>query len=232
MTSDASDEEKLEKITALETQLNQTIADLTAVSSELEAQRAALTEAQNALTAKQAELDAANVAIEELTVQIEEMNAQTESDIAARAELETQLAAIQEQSVAITGELDSARAEYEKRVAELEAYLLSRELIAGEAYSATAASNAISVASDGVTAACNYTNTTVSGNPVELSIVSGDKELYRSEILAPGESVTEFKLSEALPAGAHDVMLVTTVYDADGSVQLVSRVPVTLNVAE
>jgi len=191
-----------------------------------------LTEAESALNAKAAELEAANAAIAELEVQLEEMSAETESELAARAKLETQLSAAQDASAAIESELDAARAEYEKRVAELEAYLLSRELIDGEAHTATTAGSVIAVAADGVTAECSYANNSVSGNTVELSIVVGDKELYRSAPIAPGESLTGLTLTEALAAGAHEASAVTTVYNADGSVQLVSRVPVTLNVAE
>lgn len=232
MNSDCSDEEKLAEIAALEEQLNQTISDLTQVSADLEAQSAALAEAESALNAKAAELEAANAAIGDLEAQISEIGAQTETESAARAELEAQLAAAQEASAAIESELAAARAEYEKRMAELEAYLLSRELIDGEAHVATSAASEIHVESDGVTAAFHYTNNSVSGNTVVLTIVKDDVEIYRSEPIAPGESVTEITLAEALPAGAHEAAAVTTVYNDDGSAQLTSRVPVALNVAE
>ena len=232
MSSDASDEEKLAQIAELEAQLNQTIADLTKISSDLEAQRIALTEAETAYNAKAAELEAANAAIADLETQIQEMNAVTESELAARAKLETQLMSAQDASAAIEAELEAAHAEYDKRVAELEAYLLSRELIDGEAHVATTAATVIEVAADGVTAECSYTNNSVSGNAVVLSIVSGDKELFCSAPIAPGESLTGMTLTEALPAGAHEATAVTTVYSEDGSVQLTSRAPVTLNVAE
>lgn len=225
MESDASEEEKLAGMQALEAELAQTLSDL-------EAQRQAVTAAEAALADKQAELDAAGEAIAALEVQLAEMTAQTESDIAARAELEIQLSSAQDEQAAIAGELETARAEYEKRLRELEAYMLSRELIDGEAHVATSSASQITVAGDGVTAACSYANNSVSGNAVVLTIVSGGEELYRSEPIAPGESVTEVTLTEALAAGEHEATAVTTVYNEDGSVQLESRVPVILKVAE
>lgn len=225
MDSDASDEEKLAEMQALE-------AELVRMISDLEAQRDTVTAAEEALAAKQVELDAANEAIAALEVQISEMTAQTESEVAARAKLETQLASAHDEAAAIAAELDAARAEYEKHVGELEAYMLSRELIDGEAHIATTSASEITVAADGVTAVCSYTNTSVSGNAVVLTIVSGEKELYRSAPIAPGESVAEVTLTEALAAGEHEAIAVTTVYNEDGTVQLESRVPVTLKVAE
>ena len=232
ISSDATDEEKLAQIAALEEQLNDTIASLTDMSGELEAQSAALNDAETALNVKEAELETANSAIAELESQIAEIGEQTESESAARAELEEQLSAAQENSAAIETELAAARAEYEKRMAEMQAYLISRELIDGEAHVATSADSEINVAADGVTAAFHYTNNSVSGNAVVLTIVKDDAELYRSEPIAPGESVSEIVLSGALTAGVHEAVAVTTVYNEDGSVQLTSRVPVTLNVAE
>lgn len=230
--SDATDAEKLSEIASLEAQLTQTIEELTAVSTELEAQSAALADAESALNAKAAELEVANQTIAGLEAQISEITAKTEQESAARAELEAQLAAAQETCAAIEAELAAARAEYERRMAEMNAYLLSRDLIDGEAHVATSAASEIRVEADGVTAAFDYTNTSVSGNTVVLTIEKDGAEIYRSESIAPGESVSEIALTEALTAGVHDAAAVTTVYNEDGSVQLTSRVPVTLNVAE
>ena len=83
-----------------------------------------------------------------------------------------------------------------------------------------------------MTGTVSYINKEVSGNNVVLSIVAGEKELYRSGTIAPRASVAEIALSEALTAGVHEATAVTTVYSEDGSVQFESRVPVTLNVAE
>ena len=230
--SDATDAEKLSEIASLEAQLTQTIEELTAVSTELEAQSAALADAESALNAKAAELEVANQTIAGLEAQISEITVKTEQESAARAELEAQLAAAQETCAAIEAELAAARAEYERRMAEMNAYLLSRDLIDGEAHVATSAASEIRVEADGVTAAFDYTNTSVSGNTVVLTIEKDGAEIYRSESIAPGESVSEIALTEALTAGVHDAAAVTTVYNEDGSVQLTSRVPVTLNVAE
>ena len=60
----------------------------------------------------------------------------------------------------------------------------------------------------------------------------GEEEIYRSENIAPGESVEEIVLSAPLAAGSYDAVAVTTVCDAEGNVQFTSRVPVVLEVAE
>lgn len=207
-------------------------AELAQTQSDLDAQRAAVTAAETALADRQAQLDAANADIAAMEAQIAEMTTETQNDADALAELKAQLEAALCERDAIAAELEAARAEYEKRAAELEAYLLSRELVDGEAHVATTAVREIGVSADGMTAACSYTNTSVSGNAVVLTIVCDGKELFRSAPIAPGESVTEAALTEALAAGEYEASMVTTVYNDDGAVQLESRVPVTLKVAE
>lgn len=203
-------------------------AELAQTQSDLDAQRAAVTAAEAALDDRQTELDAANSSIAALEAQIAEMTVGAD----ALADLEAQLEAARSERDAIAAELEAARAEYERRVAELEAYLLSRELVDGEAHVATTSVREISVSADGVTAACSYANTSVSGNAVVLTLVSDGKELYRSSPIAPGEGVAEVVLTEALAAGEYEASMVTTVYNEDGEVQLESRIPVTLKVAE
>ena len=117
-------------------------------------------------------------------------------------------------------------------MAELEAYLLSRELIDGEAYVKTDAGSVIAIEADGVTGAWRYVNSTISGNTVVLSITMDGEELFRSEPIAPGESLESIALNRALAAGRYEAVAVTTVQDADGSVQFATRMPVVLEVAE
>ena len=49
--------------------------------------------------------------------------------------------------------------------------------------------------------------------------------------LKPGEVIDSVTLNKPLAPGTYQALAVTTVYDANGEMQLTSRVPVTLNVA-
>ena len=51
-------------------------------------------------------------------------------------------------------------------------------------------------------------------------------------VLKPGEALEDIVLEKPLPAGSHQAIAVTTVYDKDGAPALTTRVPVTINVAE
>ena len=84
---------------------------------------------------------------------------------------------------------------------------------------------------DGLTAAWQYANSDLSGNAATLSLQLDGEEIYKSDALKPGEVIDSITLSKPLEPGTYQAMAVTTVDDADGEVQLVSRVPVTLNVA-
>ena len=119
-----------------------------------------------------------------------------------------------------------------RRLEELEAYRLYRDLAAGEAHSATTAASVIEIAADGVTGTWNYENRDLSGNAVVLSILMGLTELYRSESIAPGERIEEIRLSQPLSAGAYEAVAVTAIYDADGNYLFANRIPVTLDVAK
>lgn len=202
-------------------------AELAQTQSDLDAQRAAVTAAEAALDDRQTELDAANSSIAALEAQIAEMTVGAD----ALADLEAQLEAARSERDAIAAELEAARAEYERRVAELEAYLLSRELVDGEAHVATTSVREISVSADGVTAACSYANTSVSGNAVVLTLVLDGEEIYRSEALQPGDAIETVTLSRALSAGEYEAIAVAAIYDADGSCLFSSRTPVALSVA-
>ena len=241
-----SDAEKLAAIEALEAELNESIEQLSAAAEEIASQKQALataegtlaqmqsdlTASEQALAQKESELAGAQASIAALEGQIADLSAQSETDSVALAELEAQLAEAREAYARLEEELNAARAEYERRVAELEAYLLSRELIDGEAYIRTDAGSVIAIESDGVTGVWSYVNSTISGNTVVLSITLDGEELFRSAPIAPGESLEGIELNRALTAGSHEAVAVTTVQDADGSVQCATRMPVVLEVAE
>lgn len=237
--SDLSDEEKLAVIADLETRLSTALTDLNAAAAEIAQQGDAMAQMDAQLAAASAsvaelerQLESGNAQIADLESQIAALNAQSETDSAALDDLEAQLAEVQAEVEALTGELESARAEYARRVSELEAYLLSRDLTDGEAHTATTADSVIAIASDGVTGAWNYANQIVSGNTVVLSIVLDGAEIYRSEPITPGETLSEIALTTALAAGEYEATAVTAIYDADGAYLFANRIPVTLSVAE
>lgn len=247
--ADASltDEEKRAQIEEMQKELAANIAALTEASETLKTQAQTLggeeqtsddsrsqmeldlNDAELSVATLQAIVEADEARIAELEAQIANMGVE---DASALAELQAQLALLQSELDAKIAELAAARANYEQRLAELEAYLLSRALSDGEAHTSTMASNVINVAADGVTCEWQYTNQTISGNAVVLSIVMDDAELYRSERIQPGESIETLRLNEVLKAGQYSAMAVTAIYDADGGELFVQRVPVTLEVAE
>lgn len=246
--ADASltDEEKRAQIEEMQKELAANIAALTEASETLKTQaqtlggeeqtsddsrsqmESDLNDAELSVATLQAIVEADEARIAELEAQIANMG----EDASALAELQAQLALLQSELDAKIAELAAARANYEQRLAELEAHLLSRALSDGEAHTSTMASNVINVAADGVTCEWQYTNQTISGNAVVLSIVMDDAELYRSERIQPGECIETLRLNEALKAGQYSAMAVTAIYDADGGKLFVQRVPVTLEVAE
>jgi len=115
-------------------------------------------------------------------------------------------------------------------MAELEAYKLERELAAGEAHTAATLENVLAVAEDGKTVTWAYTNDTISGNAVVLTIEMDGEELYRSAALQPGESLPAFELNRVLEAGSYDAVAVAAVYDAEGAFVSSARVPVGIQV--
>ena len=239
LDSDKTDAEKLEAIAALEAHLTEALAgadrqqtEPTETSDALAELEGELTQAQQTVADLEQQLADGQTQIGELENQIAALNAQSESDSAAMDELNQKLADAQAAAAAVQAELDAARAEYERRLEELQAYRLSRDLTAGEAHSATAVANTIQIAADGVTGAWDYENRDLSGNAVVLSILMGDTELYRSESIAPGERIEEIRLSQPLSAGTYEAVAVTAIYDADGNYLFANRIPVTLDVAK
>ena len=84
---------------------------------------------------------------------------------------------------------------------------------------------------DGVTADWHYVNDAISSNSVVLNLTVDDQTVYTSEALLPGQSVDGITLTAPLAPGTYQGMAVTTIYDAQGEMQLTNRVPVTIHVA-
>lgn len=234
MDSELSDAEKLTALAEMEAELS---GEATTAQDSSDPENAAqmeadLAQAQSAVAELEGQLAASGEEMEQLQAQIDTLSAQSETDAAALEELEAQLAQAQETSAALEAELAAAREDYERRLAEMEAYMLRRDLTEGEAMTSTDAASTIRIAADGVTGAWSYTNRTVSGNTVVLSLSVDGEELYRSEPLAPGEGIEQVELSRPLAPGTYAAEAVTRVLDAQGVEQIASRVVVTLEVAE
>ena len=128
----------------------------------------------------------------------------------------------------LQAQLEAALAQYERVLAELRAYRISRELTEGEAYTSTETVNAIAIAKDGVTGTWKFTNMAISGHDVVLEIVLDGQVLYTSQPIAPGESIDTIALNVPLASGTYDAMALTKTYGADGSYQSGTRTPITL----
>ena len=123
------------------------------------------------------------------------------------------------------------QAELEDNLAEMTAYKVEHEPESGEAHLSTAVDNVIQVAADGVTGQWQYVNSELSGNSATISLTLDGETLYTSKALKPGEALESITLEKPLAPGAYKALAVSTVYDKSGEKQLVTRVPVTLNVA-
>lgn len=243
-----TDAEKIEALDALKQELGVYVEELNAALTEISDQENALLASADSIAALETELvaaqenvDALNEAIAasqstiaELEGQVETLNAQNENNSAeAQAQIDALNAAIEEEKAraeALTAELAAANARLENLLAELEVYKLARELGAGEAYTASTLEGTLLVDADGKTVRWTYTNDTISGNTVVLTILVDDEEMYRSEALEPGASISGFELVHALEAGEHAAVAVTGVYDAEGNLLHSTRVPLEIKV--
>ena len=199
-------------------------AEMEVVQAQLDAAQAQVEQLSGALADKLEDIDALNEAISAL-------DAQAETDAAQLETLQAQLTQAEADAKAQGEALAAAQADYEKKLAEVEAYKLDHAPASGEAHLSTAVDNAIEVAADGVTATWQYANSDLSGNAAMIELVLDGEKLYSSGPLKPGETIEGIVLDKPLAPGSYEATVVTTVYDADGAQQFSSRVPVTVNVA-
>ena len=241
-------EEKIEALTALDLEMRGYVRELDSAlvlivgkEAELAATDDGIANLESELAQSQARVDeltasieASQSTIQELEAQVAELTAQSETENAQAAaqieELNARIAAEEAKVDELTRQLAIANAELEARNAELAAYRLDRELVEGEAYTASTMGDVIRIAADGVHVEWSYTNDSISGNAVVLSILLDGEELYRSAQIQPGESVEGIALNRALSAGSYPAMAVMSVYDAEGAVVSATRVPVTIQV--
>lgn len=243
-TANMSDAEKVAALDALKAELGGYVEELNAALDEISAHETALEESAGSIETLEAELKGAqdnvetlNDAIRESEDTIAQLQAQVDAltsenqnasaDAQAQMDaLNAQIAAEQEKINALTEELNAANARLEKLTAELEAYKLERELAAGDAHAAATLEETLNVQADGRTVRWAYTNDTISGNAVVLSIRLNDEELYTSAALQPGESLPAFELKRTLETGEYEAVAVASVYDANGEFLSATRIPV------
>ena len=219
--------ELTEKEEHIET-LNGTIEDL---NTQVEEHAQALEEVQTQLAETQEEVQAHQEALEQAKEEIqakEETLAQAKEEIQAKEET---LAQVQEEAQAQQEAMAQTQAELEDNLAKMTAYKVEHEPESGEAHLSTAVDNVIQVAADGVTGQWQFVNSELSGNSATISLTLDGETLYTSKALKPGEALESITLEKPLAPGAYKALAVSTVYDKSGEVQLVTRVPVTLNVA-
>ena len=183
-----------------------------------------LEEAQAKVTDLEAQVEENNSTIDSLQTEIDTLKAQGDTDSDTISALESDLAEATEKGEDLQQQLDAATAEYN-------AYRIDHDPADGEANSSMSFETEIDIAADGVTADCTIANHAVSGNATEIALRVGEDEVYRSEMLAPGESLDAFTLSTPLAAGTYEGQFITYSYDADGNVIGSTFIPVTVNVA-
>ena len=224
--------------TDLEAQLKAAQDEAASLTAALEQAQAQTAELESKLTDSQAESENLSTQLtdskaesESLSAQLADSKAESENLSAQLADAQTELESLRDQLAQTQDELNSTRETLSQRIAALEAYLLERELSEGEAHSSTTAATTIRIAADGRTGTWDYTNNTVSGNSVVLTLAMGQTELFRSESLAPGAALNEIQLNTTLAPGAYEGVATTAIYAEDGTYLFANRIPVTIEVA-
>ena len=197
-----------------------------------------LVQLQQSLDAAQERYAAANAQVTQqqqtitlLNQQIEALNSQSETDAAQLEDLHQQLNAAVDEANHQKTALETSRTEYQRQLAEVEAYRLNRRPENGEAHAATSMDDVIDVAADGVSAVWHFENTSVSSNPVVLTLKTDAGTVYTSQPLAPGAVIDNLTLDAPLAPGTHAGTAVSSIYDQNGALLFANRIPVTIRVA-
>lgn len=197
-----------------------------------------LANAQTELADTKAELAQAQADLESARTGHTDTAADLEAEKSARAQAESDLEQARTELADTKAELDAVRAELtqtQTKLADtqkaLEAYRLA---FAGEEegsrHSATALDQTVQVASDGVTATYLLENTAASGNSLSFRLEVAGEEVFASEKLAPGQSITTFQLENPLTAGEYEGALTVITYGKDGVASSKMTTPVTVSV--
>lgn len=196
-----------------------------------------LADAQKELADTKAELAQAQADLESARTGHTDTAADLETEKSARAQAESDLEQARTELADTKAELDAVRAELtqtQTKLADtqkaLEAYRLAfaGEEEAGSRHSATALDETVQVASDGVTATYLLENTAASGNSLSFRLEVAGEEVFASEKLAPGQSITTFQLENPLTAGEYEGALTVITYGKDGVASSKMTTPVTV----
>ena len=195
-----------------------------------------LANAQKELADTKAELAQVQADLESARTGHTDTAADLETEKSARAQAESDLEQARTELADTKAELDAVRAELtqtQTKLADtqkaLEAYRLA---FAGEEegsrHSATALDQTVQVASDGVTATYLLENTVASGNSLSFRLEVAGEEVFASEKLSPGQSITTFQLENPLTAGEYEGALTVITYGKDGVASSKMTTPVTV----
>ena len=198
--------------------------------SDLEQARTELADTKAELAQVQADLESARTGHTDTAADLEaEKSARTqaESDL---EQARTELADTKAELDAVRAELTQTQTKLADTQKALEAYRLAfaGEEEAGSRHSATALDETVQVASDGVTATYLLENTAASGNSLSFRLEVAGEEVFASEKLAPGQSVTTFQLEKPLTAGEYEGALTVITYGKDGVASSKMTTPVTV----
>ena len=210
-------------------ELDTSAADIASLQAEIDANEADIAGLTAELEAKQAELDTAAAGLAAAETALSDMTAQRDTAVADLAEAG---AKVEE----LTAVLDTVSVEYaalEAQLAEaLSAQADAASLDEGEFHASATMQEVVSVASDGVSAIYDLTNSNMSGNSIIFELKLDGEVIYTSGKLAPGESLPEFSLEDPLAAGIYEANASIITLSADGGVSSRMSVPVTVTVAE
>ncbi len=220
------------QVVEMSTQDSQSSAEIASLTQQLSEAKSTSESLSEQLAQAQTDSSTVNTSLEEAQAKIAELEAQLSAAQSESEALSAELESLREQYAAAQSESESEKTALLQRIELLEAYLLERELGEGEAHSSITAATVIRIGTDGISGEWAYTNNLVSGNSVVLSIEMNGTELFRSETLAPGETLNAVRLNTALEAGSYEAVSVTAIYEEDGTYLFANRVPVTLVVAD
>ena len=216
-------------IASLQAEIDANEADIASLQAEIDANEADIAGLTAELEAKQAELDTAAAGLAAAETALSDMTAQRDTAVADLAEAG---AKVEE----LTAVLDTVSVEYaalEAQLAEaLSAQADAASLDEGEFHASATMQEVVSVASDGVSAIYDLTNSNMSGNSIIFELKLDGEVIYTSGKLAPGESLPEFSLEDPLAAGIYEANASIITLSADGGVSSRMSVPVTVTVAE
>ena len=215
---------------------NQTISEL---EQKIASTEGALADANANVVALEGQIDAGNRTISELEQKITDaeqaLSEVTSASQSMKAELESQLEALNADLANEKTALEQMQAEYLEaqgeftaRLEELQAYRIERSLREGESYLSTELGSVLVFDATGVEGTATIANTVESGNSMVFELVLNDQVIFSSDPIAPGESLTSIQLETPLAKGNYEALAVQKTFAKDETYVSGVRVPVTL----